>query len=312
MNPETQNPTSSRKAQTPSCVTGIRWATTMAGVIILLCMACGCLTDMGTWGRRGVATDEGSNVAPKEGKPTVLPTEGKKLDDLFAEIEFPSPPPKEVKPLVLVYSFKGVRSAGEQGARAVEDQSENLEISAIGDELLRNLLTQADWFSLVEVLDISASDRTQHAPAGAYQLKGMITHFSIRTRIEQNKWSSVLDIIKNESGQPAIDWHNNKTKLMVECAVSLRLLKPMEENADLYRNLATGFGQVKREDTTKNLGLDVSGIQGVSSKSSRDVSVTVDRQTQGKILRVAIAQAIKDLLANHAKRASPATDSKKQ
>lgn len=144
---------------------------------------------------------------------------------------------------------------------------------------LEQLLREQELEGIVDPNELAQPGKVRGVE---YMLIGKITNFRVKT--EKSTTGFGLATIGDVVG--AVDIKNDKTQISVDCGVDLRLVSPTTGST-----LAAQFGEYKRTDTLSALGVDVLG-----ANATAEGELELDEDNQGKILRLAIDDAMRKML----------------
>ena len=183
-------------------------------------------------------------------------------------------------------------------ARPKEKAKADVEnLGALAADQLYTLLLKADRFQMIERSQLDQLLREQElegivdpnelAKPGKvrgvkYLVIGKITNYRVKTVKSKSGFglAQVGDVIGG------VDIKSDKTEISVECGVDVRIV-----DSTTGVGIAADFGEYKRTDTMKALGVDV---LGANATAEGDVKLNADNQ--GKILRLALDQAVRRML----------------
>jgi len=117
-----------------------------------------------------------------------------------------------------------------------------------------------------------------------YLFIGKITN--MRVKKEKSASGFSLGKILTVNGHSIFDYNNQKSTITIECGVDIRLVNPTNGSI-----LVSEFSEYKRTDTIGATGVS---IIGMGSRSGADLKVNED--SRGKILRLALDDAIRKML----------------
>lgn len=199
-----------------------------------------------------------------------------------------APPAGILRPRIGVPRFK---VTGEGGGASLDE---------LAADQLTTLAFQSDRFEVIEraqleqLLDeqdlegiVKAGEMTHPAQVRGvdYLFLGKVTNL----RIKAEKSSSGFGLAKIAGfggGVGAFDFRRKDSKITAECGVDLRLVDP--ETGSL---MAAHFGEFKRTDTIGAFGIEVLGFH-----AGADADLQIDEDNRGKILRLALDDALRKML----------------
>ena len=118
-----------------------------------------------------------------------------------------------------------------------------------------------------------------------YLFIGKITNLRV-TVAKTSTGFGIAKIVAGQFGMGAFDFKDRRSKVTTECGVDLRLVDPTTGTIPVAH-----FGEFKRTDTIGAFGIE---ILGAHAEASADLRVDLD--SKGKILRLAIDDAIRKML----------------
>jgi len=198
---------------------------------------------------------------------------------------YPPPPAGAFRPRVGVPQFKVTSSEANADTAAVAaDQLTTLAVMSnrfdvIERAQLEQLLAEQNLGGVVREGEVAkpAQIRGVH-----YLMLGKITNF--RVKAEKSKGGFNLGSIGGHFG--AFDLQNSKSTITVECGVDIRLVDP-----ETGTTAAAHFGEYKRTDTMKSMGVGVLGY-----RNENDATLRLDKDNEGKVLRLALDEALRKML----------------
>lgn len=216
-------------------------------------------------------------------------SESAQRDPLTANVGVYSAPPAGIeRPRVGVPRFM---VTGEGGGASLDE---------LAADQLTTLAFQSDRFDVIEraqleqLLDeqdlegiVKAGEIAQPAQVRGvdYLFLGKVTNL----RVKAEKSSGGFGLAKIAGfggGVGGFDYRRKDSKITAECGVDLRLVDP--ETGSL---MAAHFGEFKRTDTIGAFGVEVLGFNAES-----DADLQVDEDNRGKILRLALDDALRKML----------------
>jgi curli biogenesis system outer membrane secretion channel CsgG len=202
-------------------------------------------------------------------------------------------------------SYSGPRAkVGVPKFKVEKNQTKVHNIDSLAADQLTTLLDQTDRFDVIERAQIEQLLDEQNlegivtpeemAKAGKvrgtdYLLYGKVTNF----RVKQAQTKSGLNLggIGGQigggrfgAGQSGFDKKN--MSITTECGIDLRLV-----DSTTGRIAASHFGEFKRTDTANAMGVTVLGVG-----TTADADVSIEEDDAGKILRLAIDDALKKMI----------------
>lgn len=198
---------------------------------------------------------------------------------------YPPPPENAWRPRVGIPQFKISNSEVDGDTAAVAaDQLSTLAVMSnrfdvIERAQLEQLLAEQNLAGVVKEGEIAKAGQINGVNL---LMLGKITNF--RVKAEKSKGGFNLGSLGGHFG--AFDLNNSKSVITVECGVDLRLVDPESGSTK-----AAHFGEYKRTDTLSAMGVGVLGY-----RSESDATLTLDKDNQGKVLRLALDEALRKML----------------
>jgi curli biogenesis system outer membrane secretion channel CsgG len=156
---------------------------------------------------------------------------------------------------------------------------------ALVDRLLRDaLLKEQGLEGIVDPEELAKPGRVKGVD---FLYIGRVTNM----RVKAEKTSSNFDLGSLGFGG-LFSTSDKKSRITVECGVDIRLVEPSTGEV-----LASQFGEYKRTDSIGATGVRVLGIGGESK-----ADLKIDEDSRGKILRLALDDAVRKMLAKVDKR----------
>jgi len=212
-------------------------------------------------------------------------------DEMTAQVGVYSPPPPGMQPVRAgVPPFLDARpqekakgSVDNMGALAA-DQLTTLAVNSYRFDVieraqLEQLLREQELEGIVDPNELAQPGKVRGVD---YLFVGKITNFRIKT--EKTKSGFGLAQIGEVVG--GVDVKSDKTVVTVDCGVDIRLVDPTTGST-----IAAQFSEYKRTDTLKALGVDVLG-----ASATAEGELDIDEDNQGKILRLALDDALRKML----------------
>jgi curli biogenesis system outer membrane secretion channel CsgG len=198
---------------------------------------------------------------------------------------YPPPPAGAKQPKVGVPMFK------------VEGGNTTADTAAVAGDQLTTLAVQSERFQVIEraqlekLLEEQGLEGVVKADEVAkpaqikgvdYLLLGKITNF--RVKAEKSKGGFNLGSVGGYFG--AFDLQNSKSVITAECGVDLRLVDPSTGAI-----LTAQQSEFKRTDSLSAMGV---GVLGYHNEANAELEV--DKDNQGKLLRLALDDALRKML----------------
>jgi curli biogenesis system outer membrane secretion channel CsgG len=121
-----------------------------------------------------------------------------------------------------------------------------------------------------------------------YLLIGKVTNLRVKAEKSATGFGLGRIPIPGAAGSAAglFDYKNKESKVTAECGVDIRITNPSTGKVD-----ASQFGEFKRVDSIGAMGID---ILGASATADADLQISED--DKGKILRLALDEALRKML----------------
>jgi len=198
---------------------------------------------------------------------------------------YPPAPAGAFRPRVGIPQFKvsSSESTGDTGAVAA-DQLTTLAVMSnrfdvIERAQLEQLLAEQNLGGVVKEGEVAKPAQIRGVN---YLILGKITNF--RVKAEKAKGGFNLGSLGGHFG--AFDYQNSKSTVTVECGVDLRLVDP-----ESGTTAAAHFGEYKRTDSLSSMGIGVLGY-----RNENDATLKLDKDNEGKVLRLALDEALRKML----------------
>ena len=197
---------------------------------------------------------------------------------------YPPPPAGALRPRIGVPQFGVSGSATDETSKIAADQMTTLAVMANRFEVieraqLEQLLQEQGLAGVVKPGEMAKPAEVRGVN---YLILGKITNF--RVKAEKSKGGMNLGSLGGHFG--LFDMQNSKSVITAECGVDLRLVDPTTGSI-----AASHFGEFKRTDSLSAMGVGVLGY-----RNQADATLEVDKDNQGKILRLALDQAMRKML----------------
>jgi curli biogenesis system outer membrane secretion channel CsgG/predicted amidophosphoribosyltransferase len=156
---------------------------------------------------------------------------------------------------------------------------------------LTQLLAEQGLEGIVRPEELAASGQVRGID---YLLIGKVTNFRVEAEGSRKGFNAgaLTGLVDGLGGDTPLglastfDFHSNKRRYTVECGVDLRLA-----DAETGEVVVAHFGEFSRTDTVGAMGI---GFAGWSDES--DVTLSLDSDNQGKILRLVLDDTIRKML----------------
>lgn len=216
-----------------------------------------------------------------------------------------SPPPAGIQPpRVGVPPFEVDRRQG-----ATENMNE------VAADILTTLATNTGRFRVIERAQLTQLTREQGlegivqwdevAEMGQvrgvdYLILGKVTNFRVQASASRGGVGIGQTRLPFGGALGAFDFRNRSSRINVEVGVDLRVVDP--ETGEV---LAANFSEFDREDSIRGFGVEILGV-----RAEADANLEVSEDDQGRILRLALDDALRKMLpavdnALRARAASP-------
>jgi len=171
------------------------------------------------------------------------------------------------------------RDAADQ-LTTLADQTDRFQV--IERSQIEQLLKEQGLQGVVDPEELSRPGRVKGVD---YLFLGKITN--LRVKAEKSATSvDVGDLTEIFGLGSGFDYKNEKSSVTVECGVDIRLVDPTTSTI-----LSSHFSEYKRTDSISATGLHVMGIGGESQ-----AELQIDQDSRGKILRLALDDAVRKML----------------
>ncbi len=225
-------------------------------------------------------------------------SESAKRDDLTAHVGKYDPPPTGLKRVKV-----GVPQFNVDTSKVPADLFKKEEVAKDAADILTTLADNSDRFEVIERAQLNqllkeqglegVVDPEELAQPGRvkgvdYLMIGKVTN--MRVKAEKSKTDFSLGNILPGAG--LFDINNEKETVTVECGVDIRLVNPTAGTV-----LSSAFGEYKRTDSIGATGMHILGFGG---KASADLQI--DEDSRGKLLRLALDDAVRKMLPKTDKR----------
>jgi curli biogenesis system outer membrane secretion channel CsgG len=169
--------------------------------------------------------------------------------------------------------------------------AETEHVDALGADQLTTLIDATNRFVVVERAQLDQLLKEQHLVAKSGQVKGVdylvlakVTNLRVKkTSTSNNFGAGDIGGLINLGGASV---SNSKTEVTTECGVDIRLVNPSTGVVAV-----SSFSEFKRTDSAKSMGVEILGAD-----ASSNADVQVDDDDKGKILRLALDDAIRKSL----------------
>ncbi len=204
-------------------------------------------------------------------------------------VNYPPPPAGAWQPRLGVPPFKASGSAA--GSNIGENAADQLTTLALNTDRfqvieraqLEQLLNEQGLAGVVKGDEMAKPGVVRGVD---FLIYGKVTNF--RVKKESNKGGFGLANVGLPGGGSfgAFDYKNKNAKITAECGVDLRMVDPSSGQV-----MAANFSEYKRTDSIRGFGVEILGANAES-----DANLEVDEDNQGKILRLALDDALRKML----------------
>jgi curli biogenesis system outer membrane secretion channel CsgG len=196
---------------------------------------------------------------------------------------YPPPPPGAVAPRAAVMEFQD--KTGQRVGDAAGEQLETLVVgsrrfSLINRMQLKTILKEQGLEGIVDPSELAKPGKVRGVD---YMFLGTVTNFRLMTQRTQTA-GGILD--RAIPRVAPLDIDTSKTEITTDVGVDVQLV-----NTTTGEIVDKQFGEVKKTLSAKAWGVRVLGIGGDARNN-----VQVDRDSHGKILRVAVDEAYKKMI----------------
>lgn len=216
-------------------------------------------------------------------------SESAERDKLTAHVGIYDPPPPGItKPRVgvPVIEMKGEGASAELGRIAAEQLTtlafQTGRFNTIERSQLEQLVKEQGYEGMVRADEVAKVGKIRGVDLLFF---GTVTNL----RVKQEKTKSTfglaqLPLIGNSVG--AVDYSKANAKIVAECGVDIRLVDP--STGEIFAATSSEF---KRIDSVDAMGLSLLGV-----RSSGEADVEISDDNRGKILRLALDEAMRKIL----------------
>jgi curli biogenesis system outer membrane secretion channel CsgG len=211
-------------------------------------------------------------------------TEEKVSRDKMPEIaNYPPPPAGAARVRAAVVEFQDKTNA--HVADAAGEQLETLIVSSkrfnlIDRMQLKTILKEQNLEGVVEPSELAKPGRIRGVD---YLFIGVVTNFRLMTQ-KTSTDGGILDKVLGGAAPLKID--TSKTIISTDVGVDVKLV-----NTTTGEIVSKQFGEVKKEQSASAWGVRVVGIGGDAKNN-----VQIDKDSQGKIMRFAVDEALRKML----------------
>jgi curli biogenesis system outer membrane secretion channel CsgG len=219
---------------------------------------------------------------------------------MVAAPPIPLPATNQWKPKVGVPPFKVVYTSEARDASGVQETKRVL--AGMAAEQLTTLAVKSQRFAVYEraqleqllaeqrltnVVHEGTLVRSGKIRGVDYLLFGQITNFRITAQKSSGGIGGLGGLIPGLGTKiPQFDFKNKKSKIIAECAVDLRLVDPQTGRA-----IVADYSEFKKIDSIGGMGISVEGF-----KAESDGELTTTQDDNGKILRLALDDALRKMI----------------
>lgn len=206
-------------------------------------------------------------------------------DTMTADVgSYPPPPAGAARPRVGIPQFAVTGSANDETSKVAADQMVTLAVlsnrfDVIERGQLEQLLQEQGLAGVVKPGELAKPAQVRGVD---YLVIGKITNF--RVKAEKSKGGVNVGSLGGYFG--AFDLQNSKSRITAECGVDLRLVDPSSGSI-----AASHFGEFSRTDSMSSFGVGVLGY-----RNQADAELELDKDNQGKLLRLALDEAFRKML----------------
>lgn len=212
-------------------------------------------------------------------------------DTLTANVGLYPPPPSGLVPVRLgIPNFKDETGASgtavDMGSLAA-DQLTTLAVNSqrfdvIERAQMQQLLKEQGLEGVVDPSELAQPGKIRGVE---YLLLGKVTNFRIKAEKSSSGFGlgHITGALFNVGG---FDYQDSSSRIHVDCGVDIRLVNPTSGQV-----LAAQFSEYKRSDSLRSFGV---AILGANAEAEADLKV--DEDNQGKILRLALDDAMRKML----------------
>ena len=175
--------------------------------------------------------------------------------------------------------------SGQKVADAAGEQLETLALSSkrfnlIDRMAMKKLIKEQSLEGIVDPAELAKSGKIRGID---YMFVGSVTNFSLKTEKTGNK-GGILEHAPVIGGVARVD--TSKTVITTDIGVDIKLI-----NTTSGEIVSKQFGEVKKELSASAWGVHVLGIGGDAKNN-----VQVDKDSQGKLMRYAVDEALRKML----------------
>jgi curli biogenesis system outer membrane secretion channel CsgG len=216
--------------------------------------------------------------------------ESAEADTLTANVgKYPPPPTGAWQPRVGIPPFttKGVSAGSEIGEQAADElttlamQAERFKV--IERAQLDQLLNEQGLAGVVKGKEMAQPGQVRGVD---YLIYGKVTNFRVKAEKSGGGFGLANINLPGGGSLGAFDFKNKKSKITVECGVDLRMVDPSTGEI-----AAANFSEYKRTDAISGFGIEILG-----ANAEADADLQIDHDNQGKILRLALDEALRKML----------------
>jgi curli biogenesis system outer membrane secretion channel CsgG len=195
---------------------------------------------------------------------------------------YPAPPAGAKKARAGVMDFED-----KSGARVADAAGEQLETQVVSSDRF-NLIDRMGMKKLVHeqglegIVDPSELAKPGRIRGIDYMFMGAVTNFRIMT----NTTSATGGVFDHVAGPMGVKYNDRKTVITTDVGVDIKLV-----NTTTGEIVSKEFGEVKRTIEASSWGLKILDIGGNAQNN-----VKIDRDSQGKLLRLAVDEALRKML----------------
>ena len=176
---------------------------------------------------------------------------------------------------------------GQKVADAAGEQLETLALSSkrfnlIDRMAMKKLIKEQSLEGIVDPAELAKSGKIRGID---YMFVGSVTNFSLKTEKTANHGGALDRVVP---GLAPVKIDTSKTVITTDIGVDIKLI-----NTTTGEIVSKEFGEVKKELSASAWGVRVLGIGGDAKNN-----VQVDKDSQGKLMRYAVDEALRKMLPN--------------
>jgi len=214
-------------------------------------------------------------------------SESAERDQLTAHVGiYPPPPPGLAKPRLGVPNFTII---GEGSTRSLESFAgaqlstlayQTRRFTVIERDQLNQLLAEQNLEGIVKTDELAKAGQVRGVD---YLMYGKVTNLRVKTESASRGFGlGNIPLL----GIGGFDYKKKDTKVVAECGVDLKLVQPSSGEVK-----ASHFGEFKRIDSIGAFGIEILG-----AGAEADANLEISEDDKGKILRLALDDAVRKML----------------